>query len=745
MIFVTVGAQMPFDRMVRAVDEWAGRRGRTDVFAQIGPHAWEPRHIAYSQFLEPEAFRAKVEEASLVVAHAGMGSIITALELGKPIIIMPRRGDLKETRNDHQLATAREFQAQRRVVVAFDEGELSARMDELDGVSATERISSRASGELTESLRAFVERGVLPGGGGSGFDGVICFGASGGGEEVGLMREFARTMPVLLVESGRVESSAAGRLGRAARAIRGLWQGLERLGPNLVAMRLGDAAEAGADGVRARQASRVRAVAKRLGMRAPLAWVSEPASVEVVDRVPHAGLVYHVTGVDAGTGSNRSRHRTLRHEADLTVVSGGEVAAEGVDGDTVRMLAAGGERGAADAAAAVLAALSRRGMTPAVVEAARTEAARTVEGTESRSWTPAARPAGVGGEISAGASKESQGCAWGGSEPGLAVEALDELLAAGDVTGGAGLQRSVPGRRLIRPRAVVVLGGMVRPTPFSTAIGRSLFDLPLQEGMSVLDAWHAEAGELARVGGAGGELEVRVLVDQSTPLPAGPSASKVRVQRDALELRGTGGLLRDVAAEYADDEYLVVVGGVQILLRPLADVVAELSLAGGDVMVGSHGDRTPSPIMLCRCGALRLICDRGFVDMKEQALPMIAREHRVRVREGMSVTAMAVKTQSQYVAALRARFLHGGAGGPGSAFAEDWRRRFAVVEYGAEVDSSAIIHDSVVLRGGVVRAGAAVVQSVVCGVVGRNAVVTDALVAPAGGGVAASASAGRVS
>lgn len=37
MIFVTVGTQVQFDRLIRTVDEWAGARARSDIFAQIGP------------------------------------------------------------------------------------------------------------------------------------------------------------------------------------------------------------------------------------------------------------------------------------------------------------------------------------------------------------------------------------------------------------------------------------------------------------------------------------------------------------------------------------------------------------------------------------------------------------------------------------------------------------------------------------------------------------------------------------
>src|SRR4051812_19357952 len=103
MIFVTVGTQVQFDRLIRTVDEWAGARARTDVYAQIGPSNDRFKHIRTERFIDPTEFRNCVEAASLVIAHAGMGSIITALELGKRIIVMPRRASLGEHRNDHQV------------------------------------------------------------------------------------------------------------------------------------------------------------------------------------------------------------------------------------------------------------------------------------------------------------------------------------------------------------------------------------------------------------------------------------------------------------------------------------------------------------------------------------------------------------------------------------------------------------------------------------------------------------------
>jgi UDP-N-acetylglucosamine transferase subunit ALG13 len=156
VIFVTVGAQMPFDRMCRAVDQWALKRGRSDVFAQIGTTEWRPTAMSFTALIAPPEFKKAMQDCSVVVAHAGMGSILTALQYGKPILVMPRRGDLRETRNDHQVATAKRFKELGRVAVAFDEAELERELDRLGELRATERISPWASEELLSTVRAFV-------------------------------------------------------------------------------------------------------------------------------------------------------------------------------------------------------------------------------------------------------------------------------------------------------------------------------------------------------------------------------------------------------------------------------------------------------------------------------------------------------------------------------------------------------------------------------------------------------------
>lgn len=157
MIFVTVGAQMPFDRLVKTVDHWARASGRNDVFAQIGLTDYRPSNMQWTPFLSTEEFKQRYEAAKVIVAHAGTGSIITALQLGKPILIMPRRASLRETRNDHQVATSEQFRCFDSVVVALDEKELITQLEWIDNLRGRQAIEPYASRELVKTIRDFID------------------------------------------------------------------------------------------------------------------------------------------------------------------------------------------------------------------------------------------------------------------------------------------------------------------------------------------------------------------------------------------------------------------------------------------------------------------------------------------------------------------------------------------------------------------------------------------------------------
>ncbi|MGE3532894.1 MAG: glycosyltransferase [Steroidobacteraceae bacterium] len=156
MIFVTVGAQMSFDRLIRAVDQWALKRGRNDVFAQIGDSSFRPSYIQFTAFLTIEEFKHRCSSAKVIVSHAGTGSIITALQLGKPALIMPRRAELRETRNDHQVGTAERFRRFSSISVAANEEDLMSKLDQIDEMTGSQPIEAYASSALIDAIRDFI-------------------------------------------------------------------------------------------------------------------------------------------------------------------------------------------------------------------------------------------------------------------------------------------------------------------------------------------------------------------------------------------------------------------------------------------------------------------------------------------------------------------------------------------------------------------------------------------------------------
>lgn len=156
MIFVTVGTQLAFDRLVKAVDLWIGNNPGERAFAQVGPAEYRPLNCESKDFVRPDQADALFREADLIVSHAGMGSILTALKYKKPILIMPRKAALGEHRNDHQLATAKWLGNKPGVTVAWEAEEVAHLLDARFGLRGGDGISEFASPELIASLKNFI-------------------------------------------------------------------------------------------------------------------------------------------------------------------------------------------------------------------------------------------------------------------------------------------------------------------------------------------------------------------------------------------------------------------------------------------------------------------------------------------------------------------------------------------------------------------------------------------------------------
>lgn len=159
MIFVTVGTQLAFDRLIDIMDSWAEKHPQESVFAQIGPSKKRPVCMEWKQFLDTKDFETTLRNADLIISHAGMGTILTALQYGKKILVFPRNIDLGEIRNDHQSATVRWIsRIKLGVVVAYDEHQLFEYLTTFHSFKTPEKIDDRATDSLIDNLKTFISR-----------------------------------------------------------------------------------------------------------------------------------------------------------------------------------------------------------------------------------------------------------------------------------------------------------------------------------------------------------------------------------------------------------------------------------------------------------------------------------------------------------------------------------------------------------------------------------------------------------
>lgn len=157
MIFVTVGSQLPFDRLVMAMDEWAGLNKDIKVIVQVGETNFIAKHCTIKNYIEPVEWEIFLTEAELVVAHAGMGTILKCIDNHKPLVILPRERKLGEIRNDHQLATVKYFESVSGVYVADSNEKLFKSIKAIQNKECSIATSKRENlDKLISEIRAFI-------------------------------------------------------------------------------------------------------------------------------------------------------------------------------------------------------------------------------------------------------------------------------------------------------------------------------------------------------------------------------------------------------------------------------------------------------------------------------------------------------------------------------------------------------------------------------------------------------------
>lgn len=140
--------------MLQMVDEIAPELGGEEIIAQTCHGTYVPRNFATTQFFTPADFRDIVARARIIVAHAGMGTIISAMADRKPLVVVPRKAALREHRNDHQQATADNLSARANLAVANNAAEL---LDAIRRAPLPDPLAPGPSDSLLQSIIDFIE------------------------------------------------------------------------------------------------------------------------------------------------------------------------------------------------------------------------------------------------------------------------------------------------------------------------------------------------------------------------------------------------------------------------------------------------------------------------------------------------------------------------------------------------------------------------------------------------------------
>jgi UDP-N-acetylglucosamine transferase subunit ALG13 len=155
LVLVVVGTDHhPFDRVVGWADEWAASRPDLRVLVQYGTSR-APATAEGRDLLPVGELTALMSEATAVVCHGGPGTIMGAREAGHVPIVVPRRSDLGEHVDDHQVRFATRVAAAGKVHLATDQPTFWSLLERADAGGSGFRIDLATEDPAAEAVARF--------------------------------------------------------------------------------------------------------------------------------------------------------------------------------------------------------------------------------------------------------------------------------------------------------------------------------------------------------------------------------------------------------------------------------------------------------------------------------------------------------------------------------------------------------------------------------------------------------------
>lgn len=161
LLFATVGATLPFDRLVDAVAKLKSAGEIPEmVIVQTGVGGAQPTGIETFESIEFDAVHDLLRRADVVVCHGGSGSLITALRHGCRVVAMPRSFSRGEHYDNHQEEITAAFEARGLIAVAHSPEQLAEALQLVR--SQRPVLATLEPAELIEHLRRLIAGWTRP-------------------------------------------------------------------------------------------------------------------------------------------------------------------------------------------------------------------------------------------------------------------------------------------------------------------------------------------------------------------------------------------------------------------------------------------------------------------------------------------------------------------------------------------------------------------------------------------------------
>lgn len=158
MILVTLGTQdKSFARLLKAIDKNIDNGVIKDkVLVQAGftYKTYKSKNMEMFDYVDPKTMSDLVAECDFLISHAGAGSILTALENNKKIIVVPRESKYGEHNNDHQVEIAEKFEHDGHVIYLRDLKKLDKAIKDIKKFKPTKLSHNK---EMLDTIENFID------------------------------------------------------------------------------------------------------------------------------------------------------------------------------------------------------------------------------------------------------------------------------------------------------------------------------------------------------------------------------------------------------------------------------------------------------------------------------------------------------------------------------------------------------------------------------------------------------------